>query len=397
MSTTIVTTKKCKSPYLSYLQCQLARQTMRYNRQSINTDMDAMLSLIDVEAKRLSMKHHHSVAWFQHQFFQGGCVVHNRRAVSVFNAAKQIDCFLDGHKGECNEADKTWFLEIQMKLKELNGLSFTAKLPLDMQQFLKARTLTWHEQKHTSLRASTQAVVQDTQHTLEHVANELTAFMACTNMQTVLFAVKGKPEHTMDRFCVASEKGHHYMLLGMKKPTSDLVKEFEAYVLGDVQGLLLNHNSRLVDVKGKIRGLIRNGLGIPFVTSSKIGSLHDLRRLHNALTDEDGDKRCRWVTLSEADWETRKATYFEAADKAPQKRWKRKVQAQSESDESSSMDEEWGDETDPKRQCTSDGGDKGNMDSAAAKENEAMTAKAKKGSVAAKVKKTTVSRLGFRH
>lgn len=63
------------------------------------------------------------------------------------------------------------------------------------------------------------------------------ALTARTEMQTFLFAVKGKPEHTMPGFVAVSEKGGRYLLHGMKKLSSDIVKEFEAYVLGDVDGL----------------------------------------------------------------------------------------------------------------------------------------------------------------
>ncbi|KAF8515911.1 hypothetical protein JB92DRAFT_3114488 [Gautieria morchelliformis] len=53
------------------------------------------------------------------------------------------------------------------------------------------------------------------------------------------------------------------------------------------------------------------------------------------MTLDDADKRCRWATLSETDWENRKAAYYEAADKAPPKKRKRQVRAESEEDLSS--------------------------------------------------------------
>ncbi|KAF8509745.1 hypothetical protein JB92DRAFT_3144615 [Gautieria morchelliformis] len=356
--------KARRGPHLTYLQRQLAHQTAKRNRESINSEVDAMLALIDQEAKRLSVKYRHSPAWFQHQFYQGGRVVRKRRAVSVFNAAQQIDLFLEGRKGELTEEEKIHFQEIKAKLHELNGAAFACNLPIEMQQFLKAKTQAWRVQKHTAFRANTRAVVQDSRYTLER--DELNALTARTDMQTMLFA--GKPEHTMDGFFAASEKGSRYLLHGMKKNASDIVKEFEAYALGDVQGIVLNHNARLADIKGKIHGMIREGLasitgdpkitmqferyekiivvgrgveiinwpdGVPFVTSSEIGSLHDLHRLQTALTLDDADKRCRWATSSETDWENRKAAYYEAADKAPPKKRKRQVRAESEEDLSS--------------------------------------------------------------
>ena len=55
-------------------------------------------------------------------------------------------------------------------------------------------------------------------------------------MQTILFAVKGWPEHTMDGFVTASDKGFRYILHGMKKHTLDIVKDFEAFVSADIGG-----------------------------------------------------------------------------------------------------------------------------------------------------------------
>ena len=89
----------CKGPILTYQQHQIAWQTAQANRRSINTDIDAVLDWIEAEAKLLSKKHHHSVAWFRHQFYQGGRIMRQKRAVSVFNAAWQIDVFLEGRKG----------------------------------------------------------------------------------------------------------------------------------------------------------------------------------------------------------------------------------------------------------------------------------------------------------
>jgi len=88
-----------KVPILTYHQRQVARQSAQANRVAINRDVDAVLEHLDEEAKRLSFKHAHSVAWFQHQFYQGGRMVCQKRAVTVFNAAQQIDGFLEGQKG----------------------------------------------------------------------------------------------------------------------------------------------------------------------------------------------------------------------------------------------------------------------------------------------------------
>jgi hypothetical protein len=57
-----------------------------------------------------------------------------------------------------------------------------------------------------------------------------------TDMEMFLFAVKGKPEHSMSGVFISSSKAWQYLLHGMKKHSSDILKEFESYVLADVEG-----------------------------------------------------------------------------------------------------------------------------------------------------------------
>ena len=223
------------------------------------------------------------------------------------------------------------------------------------------------------------------------------ALTARTDMQAFIFAVRGKLEHPIDGFVAATEKASHYLLHGMRKHSSNIIKEFESFVLSDVQGiclifglkkvaevvtgLVLNHNGRLAELKAKIRLEIREGLGmlsrcqplthancnavtitndpkiqmqydryeklivvergveliywlkdIPFVTCSNIGSIHTLDHLLAALHDNDNDKRCHWVRLSEETWEARKATWYAGMAKAiPSKRKQKTIPVESDS------------------------------------------------------------------
>src|SRR5882724_6627638 len=88
-----------KGPILSYRQRQVDRHTAQQKRRVINADIDSVIDHVDREAKRLSIQHTRSLAWFRHQFYQGGRMVRQKPAVSVFNAAQQIDGFLEGCKG----------------------------------------------------------------------------------------------------------------------------------------------------------------------------------------------------------------------------------------------------------------------------------------------------------
>ncbi|KAF8580818.1 hypothetical protein K439DRAFT_1619490 [Ramaria rubella] len=214
-----------KAPVLMYCQRQLARQTALSNRCAINADVDDVLDYMEERAKQLSVKHRRSLVWFLHQFYQGGRVVRQKRAVSVFNAARQIEDFLEGCKGE-----------IQAEIKKLNGVENACKLPLEMQTFLKRKAEAWRAQKQTAPHANLFAVIQDSRLTLDCVAGELMALSQRTGVETILFAVKGKPEHSLPGFVAPSEKGNNFLLHGMKKHTSDIAKEFESYVLSDVNG-----------------------------------------------------------------------------------------------------------------------------------------------------------------
>ncbi|KAF8495024.1 hypothetical protein JB92DRAFT_2834855 [Gautieria morchelliformis] len=251
-----------------------------------------------------------------------------------------------------------------------------------MQVFLKKKALEWREEQKTSPRTSTCAIVQDANHALERISDELQALNARTGVEAFLFAVKGKPEHPMPGFYVSSAKAGWYLLHGMKKHTSDITKEFEAYVLADIEGLAMNHNARLTELKCKIRIKIREGLGdpkaimhfncyekmivvqhgvklknwppdVPFVNASEIGSLHAPRRLFAALTSDDDEQRCQWVNLSQENWDQQKATWEAGELKAVPCKCKRKAtvaEQDSASDEAESDEEE---EAPPKKKAAS--------------------------------------------
>ncbi|KAF8587052.1 hypothetical protein K439DRAFT_1659287 [Ramaria rubella] len=389
-----------KTP-LTYHQRQLAREQAMTNRRAIKADVDAVLHHINVEAKRLGKKYRRTPAWFQHQFHQGGRVVRQKRAVSVFNAARQIEAFLDGRKGVISEEDKEQFIAISAEIVKLNGVENASKLPAPMQLFLKMKAQAWRDQKHSAPRANNRAVVQDATQTLQSISSELVALTARTNMQTILFAVKGKGEHTIQRFVATSEKGGRFITHGMKKHAANIAEEFEAYVLGDVhdksrQGVAHNHNGRLAELKGKIRTCIREGLvsitgdakasmqfnryeksivvekgvalinwpeDIPFKNASEIGSLHVLRRLLAVLSHDDPDERCQWVQLSKEEWEKRKDAYYKADDEAPlrtRKRTRRPAGSEYDGSEGESSDDEGAVEPGPSKRSRKQASEKEN-------------------------------------
>ncbi|KAF8586499.1 hypothetical protein K439DRAFT_1615044 [Ramaria rubella] len=214
-----------KGPVLMYHQCQLARQMALSNCRAINADVDDVLDYMEERAKQLSIKHKRSLVWF----------LPSSTKEDMWST-KSIKGFLEGRKGEVTEDEKTRFEEIQAKIKQLNGVENTCKSLLDMQTFLKRKAEAWCVQKQTAPHANLAAVIQDSRLTLDHVTGELLALSQWTGVETILFAVKGKPEHSLPSFVATSEKGNNFLLHRMKKHTSDIAKEFESYVLSDVNG-----------------------------------------------------------------------------------------------------------------------------------------------------------------
>ncbi|KIJ22259.1 hypothetical protein M422DRAFT_57225 [Sphaerobolus stellatus SS14] len=156
---------------------------------------------------------------------------------------------------------------------------------------------------------------------------------------------------------VTTEKAHRFLIHGVKKIPADLATEFELFVVGDIEGLVLNHNERLSNTKGRISKALKAGLfeitgkdlqmqyenhlklvsdygvalknwptTVQFTNPSKIGSLFQLKLLLEALTDPNAAKRCQWYPLSEEEWEKKKQEYQEAMkSKGPKKRTRRPI------------------------------------------------------------------------
>ncbi|KAF8587115.1 hypothetical protein K439DRAFT_1614547 [Ramaria rubella] len=311
-----------KGPVLTYRQRQLARQMALSNHRAINADVDDVLDYMEEQAKQLRIKHKSFLVWFLHQFYQGGHVVCQKHAVSVFNAACQIEGFLEGRKG-------------------------------------KRKAEPWHVQKQTAPRANLAAMIQDSRLILDRVAGKLLALSQWTGVETILFAVKGEPEHSLPGFVATSEKGNNFLLHGMKKHTSDIAKEFESYVLSDVNELrskiCIKIREGLVSITGDAKAamqydryeklivaekgveLINWPDDIPFVNASEIGSMITLWHLFTALTLDNVENQCCWVNLSEEEWDKRHEVYYEVkAMKGPWKQKWKQVEVEEGSDLSSS-------------------------------------------------------------
>jgi len=74
---------------------------------------------------------------------------------------------------DLTEEEKNRFKEINQKLQGPNGLGDACKLPAEDQAFLKAKTQAWRDAKHSAPRANNRAVVQDTNHCLQRISEEV--------------------------------------------------------------------------------------------------------------------------------------------------------------------------------------------------------------------------------
>jgi len=45
---------------------------------------------------------------------------------------------------------------------------------------------------------------------------------------------------------ISSQKGSHYLIHGMKKHVLDILKEFESYILTDIDGMMICCHSHLL-------------------------------------------------------------------------------------------------------------------------------------------------------
>ncbi|KAF8588770.1 hypothetical protein K439DRAFT_1533580 [Ramaria rubella] len=208
------------------------------------------------------------------------------------------------HKRGNRRRKKTRFEEIQAKIKKLNGIENVCKLPLETQTFLKRKAEAWHAHKQTAPHANLSAMIQDSRLTLD---------------------------------CVAGEH------------TSDIAKEFESYVLsdvnvsitGDAKATMQYYRYEKLIVAEKGVELINWPDEIPFINALEIGSMITPWRLFTALTLDNVENQCHWVKLSEEDWDKRcEASYEVEATKGPRKRKRKQVEVEEGSDSSSSSDAE---------------------------------------------------------
>ncbi|KAF8515108.1 hypothetical protein BU17DRAFT_93798 [Hysterangium stoloniferum] len=205
---------------------------------------------------------------------------------------------------------------------------------------------------------------QDAQATLEAIGNEINALTQHTGVEAFLFAVKPDHGFNLPAQFIMTEKASHFLFVGMKKAPSDLLKELELFVVGDIESLVINHNERLTQIKGKISQEIKAGLceitgqnmsmqyeqymrlvadhgiiirnwpeEVPFMNPSKIGSLYHVRILLEGLCFPDSNQRCKWDQLSEDEWKTKREEYMRALgekDEEPAKKKKKVTKVSSD-------------------------------------------------------------------
>ena len=95
-------------------------------------------------------------------------------------------------------------------------------------------------------------------------------------------------------------------------------------ILGDPkEAMQFNHYEKLIIVSRWVK-LVNWPDPILSFNVSEISSIHSLHCLSNALTHDNQDQCCRWVTLSEEDWEKNKKAYYDAEDRVMPRTCKQK-------------------------------------------------------------------------
>ncbi|KAF8515033.1 hypothetical protein BU17DRAFT_93917 [Hysterangium stoloniferum] len=210
---------------------------------------------------------------------------------------------------------------------------------------------------------------QDAQATLESIGKELNALNQRTGIEGFLFAVKPDHGFNFPAQFIMTEKAGRFLCMGMKKVPTDLLKELELFVVGDIESLVLTimnvyarsrEKSReklrqdfVIEITGKDMPMqyeqylkliadygvmIRNWPEeVPFTALSKISSLYQLRILLNSLSLPDSSKRCKWEHLPKDEWKANQEEYIQAVrNKGPKKRT---LVAAEDYDESATNDE----------------------------------------------------------
>ncbi|KIJ57380.1 hypothetical protein M422DRAFT_238973 [Sphaerobolus stellatus SS14] len=385
---------KRQGPVLTYVQRKVARIHARDRHEGFNGDVDEIVEDLEERCEGLAIKWKKSKQTVLHAVCSPGRVAKKKRSVNLVNAARQVDGWLRGDKLEITEEERLQFEAIQTRLKELGGAEAAKQLLEDLQAFLikKAEKLRDTKQKGRSL--STKAIVQDVTATVRAITDELHALNQRTGVEGFMFFSKPDKKFNFPPQVVTTEKAHCFLIHGVKKIPADLLKEFELFVVGDIEGLVMNHNERLKDTKGRISKELKAGLfeitgkelimqyenylklvndhgvalknwpkDVLFVNPSKISTMFQLKLLLEALTDTNATKRCQWYHLSEADWEKKKEEFRESVkSKGPRKRTR--VEIPDDSKEESHTEEERpvkkkkktakAPDSDKENQCTAD-------------------------------------------
>ncbi|KAF8509167.1 hypothetical protein BU17DRAFT_99169 [Hysterangium stoloniferum] len=308
--------------------------------------------MIEKHCEEVGAKWKKSKQTVMHAVYAPGCIAKQKQCVNLANAARAIAAWLRGDKLDLTEEEKMKYEEIQASLNKLGGVEQVKQLPKDMKVFLRSKTEELQASKQSGSLTSMRSKSQDAQATLESIGKELNALNQRTGIEGFLFAVKPDHGFNFPAQFIMTEKAGRFLCMGMKKVPTDLLKELELFVVGDIESLVLNHNERLCQIKGKISQEIKTGLfeitgkdmpmqyeqylklvadygvmirnwpeEVPFTTPSKISSLYQLRILLDSLSLPDSSKWCKWEHLPKDEWKAKQEEYIQAVrNKGPKKR-----------------------------------------------------------------------------
>ncbi|KAF8518074.1 hypothetical protein JB92DRAFT_2904275 [Gautieria morchelliformis] len=282
-------THKGPSKNLSYQQRKVASKAAETRRQNIRDSVNEVLDMVDREVARLALEHKKSTRYFLEQVHQGGRFSRMKRSPNIFNGAQHAICLVEKENEKQDlEISPEDYERIKLVVERIRGLGGP--------EFAK------------------DLVAEDRELLTNSIEEELHHLNARTSTEVFMFTVKGKDEHHQDGTVIMTPKAESFLVNILKLDPDRVSREFEMYTLRSAEGVVLNHNERLGELRLKIRQLIRTGLAhgidlvgwpkdILFANPSKITRIANLNKVHATLSEGT----CHWVRLTQEEQDTRKA------------------------------------------------------------------------------------------
>ncbi|KAF8524007.1 hypothetical protein JB92DRAFT_2882254, partial [Gautieria morchelliformis] len=298
-----------------------------------------VLDMVDREVARLALEHKKSTRYFLEQVHQGELFSRMKRSPNIFNVAQHAICLVENENKkqdlEISPEDYEHIKLVVERIRGLGGPEFAKDLVAEDHKLLTNRLTATQAHVHMAPHVRPIGVLHDTRHVLTGIEEELHHLNARTSTEVFMFTVKGKDEHHQDGTVIMMPTAESFLVNILKLDPDRVSREFKMYTLQSAEGVVLNHNKWLGELRLKIWQLIRTGLAaaagadldmeyvqferqlveahgidlvcwpkdILFANPSKITRIANLNKVHAALSEGT----CNWVHLTQEQQDTHKA------------------------------------------------------------------------------------------